>query len=916
MSKHGTPKSKKDADKEIPIGGIDPNAFDAQMLLIDAYIGNLNSVGISTEVGARVADDKKVINNVPAFTSGPTSINSFMGLDIPKVRKCLNTFIKEITPFEIAQIFPKIQFFIVESASGAQFEIPLTLNPKLNSPDTGVSFYSAQSIGLKSLSLKLDGTLMPFFSKHYVVDAGFSFDSINTFTGKVPGLPITYAEVFRSSGRVGTSIYYTKLAISYDSNNEEIVNKYCLRSAEMQFFLVLQLATTKINIQENLKVDVSVKYNAREEVMFQSNIIFDFLGLNLEGKTKEVKKDIADVRFKRRALEEAKQKYYEKVRETTRGTKFYKDLKSNYETQKALVDKKSKIQEHALTRIRRGTDPHYSDAGDYLVNSAAAKNLVLQKEKLQDLKSRVDIVDEALSDTELEKKFKALKPGKDPDEELNDEEKGLVDKLASIRHKEMVEAIKDTFPTDDKKMIADKIVKTIYLTADDIYKYYNSELTSIDAKKLSSSKGAKKSKGGAPKKKTPSTVTIKKKPKKGASGKPPSPTARYEKEVDGLLEDLGSFKQIDYVLFGDLIRLVYKRLYKIKRGQIQSLKGYKPGDEDRAIKSITQSIMIFTDMIFEIFEESKKTVGRAEVVKSIYDIPIAVKNLHYILARNLYGQQKNFFTVFDLVEELISLISLTRKRKVLLLNDQANVGNYKIKSITYPLLKNPSGTGPQYRICTDPYVKQSDLYSGMLFFINRIKGNKPIPNSLGRETINPEFIFGGPDRGIIKKFQLEEITDDDIQKMVFEQLTGSDKNEIIPSFFRVNIDTIMAPIFQLGMHIKITAPTLISTARSGGAGNFFIDGDYHVRGIVHTYSSGKFTTNITATMYNSDKMRRLKDKKLVKKTPKSSEDDASAAAKEFKKDWTKAADEAAATKEGQKIIDDFKGKDIKAFSGP
>jgi len=70
-------------------------------------------------------------------------------------------------------------------------------------------------------------------------------------------------------------------------------------------------------------------------------------------------------------------------------------------------------------------------------------------------------------------------------------------------------------------------------------------------------------------------------------------------------------------------------------------------------------------------------------MKSIYDIPIAVKNLHYILAKNLYGQQKNFFTVFDLIEELISLISLTRKRKVLLLNDQANVGNYKIKNITY-----------------------------------------------------------------------------------------------------------------------------------------------------------------------------------------------------------------------------------------
>ena len=892
--------SKKDEEKESLIGGIDPNAFDAQMLLIDAYIGNLLSVGIETETGAKVLDSDKVKANVPYFTKGPTSVNQFMGLDIPEVRNCLNAFIKDITPWEMAQIFPKIQFFIVNSATGAQFEIPLTLNPKLNSPSTGVSFYGAQAIGLKSLSLKLDGTSLPFFSKHYVVDASFSFDSINTFTAPATGLPITYAEIFRSSGRVGTSIYYTKLAISYDSNNEEIVDKYCLRSAEMRFFLVLQLASTKINVKENLKVEVGVKYNAREEVLFKSNVIFDFLGLNLEGKTKEVKKDIADVRFKRRALEEAKQKYYEKVREATRGTKFYKDLKSDYKTKKGLVDKGDALEQEKLTRIRRGTDPYYSSEAEYLYKDPAARALTKQKEELFELESRIDAVNGALSDTELEKKFKDLKPGKDPDEELDDEEKGLIDKLASIRHKEMTDAVKDTFPTDDAKMIADGIVKTIRLTAQDIYKYYNSELSTSDAKVLSKAKGASKA---AP---TKSTVTVVIKPKTPPGGTAPSKTSRYEADVEDLLIDLGNFKQIDYVLFGDLLRLVFKRLYKIKRTQIQSLAGYKPGDEERAVDSIIRSIMIFTDMQFEIFEESKKAPGRAEVMKSIYDIPIAVKNLHYILAKNLYGQQKNFFTVFDLIEELISLISLTRKRKVLLLNDQANVGNYKIKNITYPLLKKPVGSKIPYMICTDPYVKQSDLYSGMLFFIGRVKGNKPIPGSSGTDSILPEFIFGGADRGIVKSFQIQEITDDDIQKMIMEQLTSSNKNEIIPSFFRVNINTIMAPIFQLGMHIKIMAPTLIATARSGGSGNFFIDGDYHVRGINHTYSGGKFTTEISATMYNSDKVKRLKGKGLIKSTSKTSpDDDVSAAAKEYKKDWTKAADAAAATKEGKAIADEF-----------
>ena len=55
----GTPagSSRKDAEQEQPIGGIDPNAFDAQMLLIDAYIGNLSSAGISTKAGPTVTSD-------------------------------------------------------------------------------------------------------------------------------------------------------------------------------------------------------------------------------------------------------------------------------------------------------------------------------------------------------------------------------------------------------------------------------------------------------------------------------------------------------------------------------------------------------------------------------------------------------------------------------------------------------------------------------------------------------------------------------------------------------------------------------------------------------------------------------------------------------------------------------------------
>ena len=327
-----TSSPKKDAEQEVPIGGIDPNAFDAQMLLIDAYIGNLSSVGINTINGPKVLAttvpgstptiDTNIINNVPYFTSGFKSVNDLTGFNFPATMNSINDFITQITPYEIAQIYPKIQFFIVESTTGEQYEIPISKAADIDfvtSP--GDAFYSTKQMGLKNLSLRVDGSDLPFFSRHYIVDATFVFDSINTFTGPVSGLPITYADIFRSSGRVGTSIYYTKLAISYDSNNEDIVQKYALRSTDMSFLLTLQLAMTKIKVQENLKVEVSVKYHSREEDLFKSNIIFDFLGLNLAQKTEQTKSALKDVRAKKNALQEAKNNFYKQIREKTKGSK-------------------------------------------------------------------------------------------------------------------------------------------------------------------------------------------------------------------------------------------------------------------------------------------------------------------------------------------------------------------------------------------------------------------------------------------------------------------------------------------------------------------------------------------------------------------------------------------------------------------
>ena len=922
----GTPagSSRKDAEQEQPIGGIDPNAFDAQMLLIDAYIGNLSSAGISTKAGPTVTSDvlqnstatidSNIMSNVPYFTKGFSSVNRLTGFSFSDTMDSINNFITQITPYEIAQIYPKIQFFIVESSTGAQFEIPISKHSDISKVSTGVSFYSTNQMGLKNLSLRLDGSSLAFFAKQYLVDATFVFDSINTFTSRAPGLPITYADIFRSSGRVGTSIYYTKIAISYDSNNEEILNKYALRSTDMSFMLTLQLAITKIKIQENLKLEVSVRYNSREEDLFKSNLIFDFLGLNLQNKIDQTKSGLKEVREKKEALEEAKNNFFKEVREKTKGSQYYKDLDSEYKKKKEIVDKKKQAYDERLARVKKGKDsgglftPGYTkdQVAEFKMYSSEAEDLVAARDDLNAIQQRVDNVNNSLTDEELGKKFRELTPGKDPEKDLDDEERSLKNRLAAIRHDEVVKAINQTFPFDEKDFLEAGIVKTIYLTADDVYKYYNSELTKTDAKELSdSSKAGKKKPSTTP---TPSKVTVPIKPKPKSGDKktvPQQDVSRYEQSRDELLKDLGNFKQIDYVTFGDIMRLVYKRLYDVKESQIFAMQGYKPGDEERAMKSIKQSMMLFTEMTFDIFEESKVVNGKAQVDKSIYDIPIAVKNLKYILAKNLYGQQKNFFSIFELVKELLDLISLTRKRKVLLLNDQANFGNYKLKQVTYPLVRNAKGSKTPFQICTNPYVKQEDLYSAMLFFVSRVKSDKPIDEAKG---ILPEFIFGGVDRGIIKKFELEEITDDDLQKLVMERLISDDRNEIIPSFFKANISTIMAPFLQLSMHIRILAPTLISSAASGGRANFFIDGSYDIRGVTHDYSvGGSFTTNFSAMMYSSERYNKVK--KALKKgvEPNKTTEDSSTAVKEFKKTYT--TNEGASQLVSSALIDDLKSSD-------
>ena len=95
-----------DKNAEESIGGIDPNAFDMQMLLMDAFLGNLPGININR--GNSVADPN---DNVPYLPNGVSSINALIGTDPVTEASNINNFISSMTPHDYAQMYPKIDLF-------------------------------------------------------------------------------------------------------------------------------------------------------------------------------------------------------------------------------------------------------------------------------------------------------------------------------------------------------------------------------------------------------------------------------------------------------------------------------------------------------------------------------------------------------------------------------------------------------------------------------------------------------------------------------------------------------------------------------------------------------------------------------------------------------------------------------------
>ena len=251
LSKKPEDKSTKSAESVLP-----PDIFYNQMLLYDMFANNIVMFG--------ALDLTRAVNEPSVYKLKDKEIDKVNNL--AKIsREKTKGFIEKITPLEIAQLVPKIEFSLVDAKEDKTIPINLVNPTDLDGYASG-GYLQGGVVGLKSLNLRLEGNSKVAFAKHHIVEAVFVFDNINTFTSPIPNMGgLTYASVFRTQGRaVSEEQKYYRLTISH-SGVDEVVQKYNLNDDVFSFTLNLTPMISTLSIKENLKTEVKMTFTSREE---------------------------------------------------------------------------------------------------------------------------------------------------------------------------------------------------------------------------------------------------------------------------------------------------------------------------------------------------------------------------------------------------------------------------------------------------------------------------------------------------------------------------------------------------------------------------------------------------------------------------------------------------------------------------
>jgi len=861
-----------------------------QMMLLDVFSElplSENSINTNVNVSGRGA------NNVPKI--GKNFLKTINDMIEAEANKNAN-FINLLTPNEYAQLTPKIDLFLVSAKDPArQLSIPLTNPANIQKGLTSLGYYTTNNVGLKSLEMRLDGSTQALFGRTYKVNLKLLFDSINTFTDSIPGASdifgenLTYAQVFRSAGVTGISPWFTKITISYSTGNKQINEKYALNSEALSFSLSLSLIKTNLSLEENSKTIIDVDYIGEEESLFANRELFDILNLDLAADSAVLQRQVADAK-KTRDLAIKAAEIYSKSRHENFGKKFIKDIdqkiKESQQRQRSLItsdgDKNQKQANFVTARKEGKFQEELRAQRDSFVRDTEANKQALLGKATADFANtqstaqakfdnlRMDQISTALEETffsaEIQKSgvikeitissqkiidyYNNIISGGNVKDLLSDpgnssKRKQPVQKITQSAQKAINVAKINKAASDiealnqSKKELNRKILK-LDAEIKELNKNSNDPAAAADALRRSQKvEGLQKQKDSL----AGDLSNIDKKIKQNESTKKEASQTStvLGGTIEQIVKEFSDFYTVRYILFGDLVRLIFNRIYNVlQKNAAKDTPGvntvYLSKTEEIAKKTIERSRFIFANITLFAGND------RLAISRDIYDIPISIKNLKYILAKKLYGTSKNSLSVFEIMQQLINLVSVARINKARLLNVSDFNGSYQLGNITFSL----TGEAPNFKIIKNS-KSFADLKHGLILYARRKSDGESI---IDDTSYVPQFIFGGVDRGALKKIQLEAIKDSDLEKAAFAKLNHD--NKLIPLIFQVNLTTVGLPIFQLGMRFNVITPTLNVETDGKVNGWFYGEGQYQVKSVEHFYQAGGFfETKVTGLQYST-----------------------------------------------------------------
>mgnify|MGYP003111560923 FL=1 len=916
-----TDTSGKTFDKEV--------LNNPQMMLLDIFSEiplSEKAIDTTTNVSGPGAP------NVPKISKDfLKTVNSMIQVEVEKN----SNFINLLTPNEYAQMVPKIDLFLVNAKDpGLQLSIPLTSPANIQKGLGSLGYYTTNNVGLKTLEMRLDGTGQPLFGKTYYVKVKLIFDSLNTFTDKIPGSEavfgesLTYAQVFRAAGRTGVSPWFTKITISYSTSNKEINEKYALNSEALAFSLSLNLIKTNLNLEENSKTIVDVEYFGQEESLFGTRELFDILNLDLASAAVVLERNVKDAKTQRDIAIKAAETYAKaRSAEGIHGKKFLTEIDEQI---KQSVDREE-VQ-------RRITTSNTESVGE---DEKSAASVIIRKEKALQEQLRAQ-KQKFIDSAEAAKNSLIGKATADYDNEKQKAEA----KFDNLRMDQISKALEETFFSAEIQKSG--VIKEITIDAKSIIEYYNNILSSGGTVKdllsdpgNSASKKTRKKPVTADQETTAKNTAIRnftykieeliskkegiarqsrllqgkikeqQSKKTGSASEERNKAANIEQlnkqkgsvdeqiteidkqinelqkqrslatqtsevlggTIEQIVKEFSNFYTVRYILFGDLVRLVFNRIYNninsnIRRNTPFVDTVYPSNAAQVAENTIKRSRFIFSDITLFAGKD------RVAISRDIYDLPISLKNLKYILAKKLYGTSKNSLSVFEIMQSLINLVSVARINKGRLLNVSDFNGSYQLGNITFSL----TGESPNFKIIKNTKA-HADLKHGLILYAKRKSDGESIVDD---SDFVPTFTFGGVDRGALKKIGLEAIKDSDLEKVVFEQLNYDKK--MIPLIFEVSMTTVGLPIFQLGMRFNVITPTLNTATDPKVNGWFYGEGQYQVKSVDHYYSAGGFfETKVTGVQYSTKRqVNRAKAQTMSAGDSKAKEREVNRLIQEFK----------------------------------